>query len=60
MEDAMHLARIADYAHAAALDAELELDHDDAAMLREIEANARGLALMERARDYGIVPELAV
>lgn len=51
--------RIADHAHAAALDAELELDHDEAGMLREIEADARGLALLERAKDYGILPELA-
>lgn len=55
----MDLIRIADHAHAAALDAELELDHDDAALIREIEADARGLALTERARDYGLLPEVA-
>lgn len=55
----MNPTRIADHAQAAALDAELELDHDDAALIREIEADARGLALLERAMDYGILPEVA-
>lgn len=40
---------VADLAHAEAVDAELEHDVDEAALCREIEADARGLALMEVA-----------
>lgn len=37
--------RIAEMAEASAVDAELDLDIDEAAVCREIEADARGLAL---------------
>jgi hypothetical protein len=42
---AADLMRVAEYAHCAADDAELELDHDEADLCREIEADARGALL---------------
>lgn len=38
---------VADLAQAAAIDAEVEHDVDEAAICREIEADARGMALIE-------------
>ena len=55
----VNFAAVADAAHDAALDSEADLDSTEAAVCREVEADARGLALIERAKDYGLVPERA-
>ena len=39
------MIRVAEHASCAAMDADLELDTDEAAVCRDVEADARGLAL---------------